>query len=377
MITQELLDYIKQQTQEGVSSDSIKNTLLSNDWKEVDINKAFNNLAITHNNNDNTTSELKEKKIFSGVFFLISLIVLSLIAIFFLINRVFNNIFSERGFLEENLIVYGGMIVVGILFIFTVINFLKYKNWARWMIIFFSLAGIVLFGISIFENDTWYLSKNVYIILVLGIVVVYLIFNSKVKYSFKSEENIVSSDKKILWVFIPLLLSIGMIIIGLRIIVAPDKVLNQTLTVISPTKIPIVNPSDIEKSPSIEESIKGLSPKESYLIMEKDADNLKTFTDLEAYILKHGNKKAIAELGIIQKEIKDQPHLFNDQFFSEIINFTKGPLSNEITTIEEIINGNTAILNVQTIKPELTGVINLTLEDGQWKLEGKHWNWKQ
>jgi hypothetical protein len=41
MINQQLLDYIKQQLQNGVSKEQIKSNLLSNGWQESDINEAF------------------------------------------------------------------------------------------------------------------------------------------------------------------------------------------------------------------------------------------------------------------------------------------------------------------------------------------------
>jgi len=41
MINQQLLDYIKQQLQQGVSKEEIKNSLLANDWQEKDIEEAF------------------------------------------------------------------------------------------------------------------------------------------------------------------------------------------------------------------------------------------------------------------------------------------------------------------------------------------------
>jgi hypothetical protein len=41
MISQQLLDYIKQQTQQGVPPDAIKNALRSNGWAEADIVQAF------------------------------------------------------------------------------------------------------------------------------------------------------------------------------------------------------------------------------------------------------------------------------------------------------------------------------------------------
>lgn len=41
MANQQLLDYIKQQLQQGVSKEQIKNSLIANGWQEEDINEAF------------------------------------------------------------------------------------------------------------------------------------------------------------------------------------------------------------------------------------------------------------------------------------------------------------------------------------------------
>jgi hypothetical protein len=41
MVNQQLLDYIKQQIQQGVDREQIKNSLLANGWQEEDINEAF------------------------------------------------------------------------------------------------------------------------------------------------------------------------------------------------------------------------------------------------------------------------------------------------------------------------------------------------
>lgn len=41
MINQQILDYIKQQLQQGVSREQIKSSLMANSWQETDINEAF------------------------------------------------------------------------------------------------------------------------------------------------------------------------------------------------------------------------------------------------------------------------------------------------------------------------------------------------
>jgi len=41
MVNQQLLDYIKQQTQQGISKEQIKSSLIANNWEEQDIDEAF------------------------------------------------------------------------------------------------------------------------------------------------------------------------------------------------------------------------------------------------------------------------------------------------------------------------------------------------
>ncbi len=44
MLNQQLLDYIKQRTQQGVSQEQIKNSLIANGWPEQDIEEGFKNI---------------------------------------------------------------------------------------------------------------------------------------------------------------------------------------------------------------------------------------------------------------------------------------------------------------------------------------------
>src|SRR3989344_6895948 len=41
MVNQQLLDYIKQQLQQGVSRENITNNLISQGWQQSDVNEAF------------------------------------------------------------------------------------------------------------------------------------------------------------------------------------------------------------------------------------------------------------------------------------------------------------------------------------------------
>jgi len=47
MITSDLLDYIKQQLEQGFSKEQIKNVLLNSGWEEKDIDEAFYSILNT------------------------------------------------------------------------------------------------------------------------------------------------------------------------------------------------------------------------------------------------------------------------------------------------------------------------------------------
>ncbi len=44
MVNQQLLDYIKQQSQQGTNNEQIKQSLLANGWQNADIEEAFNSI---------------------------------------------------------------------------------------------------------------------------------------------------------------------------------------------------------------------------------------------------------------------------------------------------------------------------------------------
>jgi hypothetical protein len=91
-----------------------------------------------------------------------------------------------------------------------------------------------------------------------------------------------------------------------------------------------------------------------------------------AYLLKYGDKKQIAKFTANRQQVDALPQSFKDQ----IVALAKGPLSSEITTIQQTINGNTATLKVKTTNPKLTGVVTLVLENNQWKYDDVAWSQK-
>jgi hypothetical protein len=74
MINQQLLDYIKQQSQQGVSNEQIKQSLLSNGWQETDIDETFNKLT-------KTSIQPKKRKWKKIIFIIIATIVILILVI--------------------------------------------------------------------------------------------------------------------------------------------------------------------------------------------------------------------------------------------------------------------------------------------------------
>ncbi len=64
MVNQQILDYIKQQLQQNISREQIKNSLLANNWQENDINEAFTSLDYLSSLDSlkETTSQQPERK---------------------------------------------------------------------------------------------------------------------------------------------------------------------------------------------------------------------------------------------------------------------------------------------------------------------------
>lgn len=114
-----------------------------------------------------------------------------------------------------------------------------------------------------------------------------------------------------------------------------------------------------------------MSPKETYLKMLSEENNIQTFADLQAFILKNKSETDVAKFQAGQSLLtEDQKNL--------LVAFYKAlsPKSNEITTVQETIIGNIATLNISTTKPGLTGKITMVLENNQWKLQGSE-SWTQ
>lgn len=367
MINQQLIDYIKQQTRQGVSHDNIKIALRSNGWGDADIDEAFNNLVAPLSGAPsvfaNQIFRPKGVKVISILYFLGSLLFLGLGVLAFFGANVITKEIGTSYF--GKFFAIGGIIFIalGILGILIGIGLWKYKNWARLIAVFFSLVGIIMAIISIVRGSV---ESNIFNAAVNGIVGGYLFFSPKVKTAFEPEKGEVPMNKKLLWTFIVLLLLLtgSAAVFGSQVTVTPDKTSIQTSPAISPITNPTPTSTSVDKS-------KVLSPKESYLIMKAEADSIKSYADLEAYTLKYGSKEQIAKVEANKEKIDTS---FGDQMVAAMKFLS--PSSKEITIIQETINGNIATLNVQTTKPGLEGTVTLVLENNIWKLELESWKKK-
>lgn len=103
MITQELLNYIKNERKSGKTDDSIRESLLSNNWKDEDITKAFDLIKI---------------KLRPGLIYFLTLIFLFF---FFLIINMWLSMFSFDMF----------FVISGCCLIFAILLFFKYLKLSK------------------------------------------------------------------------------------------------------------------------------------------------------------------------------------------------------------------------------------------------------
>lgn len=113
------------------------------------------------------------------------------------------------------------------------------------------------------------------------------------------------------------------------------------------------------------------SPKETWLKSRAELDKAKTLAELMAYMFKNYSKELLADISEIEEELKSVPKELEGWFIDEI----RGPLSSEVTSVKETINGDTATLNVETKSKGISNmVVIMVLENGQWKIGSEDWD---
>ncbi len=123
-------------------------------------------------------------------------------------------------------------------------------------------------------------------------------------------------------------------------------------------------------SPS-QSPVSSKGPKDSFLAMKKEFDNIKTFADLDAYTRKYSSAAQVAKLDASKAQLDAMPAAQKDQLVA--LAMAVSPKSSSITTIQESVTGNTATLMVSTTNPKVTGTVNMVMENGQWKIEKEAW----
>lgn len=125
---------------------------------------------------------------------------------------------------------------------------------------------------------------------------------------------------------------------------------------------------------AVVKSLKGLSPKETYLTIKAEEEKLVTFDDFLVFSRKYTSKAVLAEF---EKSLKED--LSSPTSMESLKELTEAYLKYElvktkdITNIKETINGDKATLNVLTNKPKDKGTVTFILEEGIWKLEKESW----
>ena len=144
---------------------------------------------------------------------------------------------------------------------------------------------------------------------------------------------------------------------------------------------PVVSPDNLVNNPVVPEPTadepetqtttvappQTLGPKEVYLNMKAEFASVQTYADMEVYIRQYGSQNQIAKLA----EAQNAPAAFRESLVS--LMRSSIPPAQEITTIQENINGSTATLTVSSTKPNTAGTVTMVLENGQWKMEKESW----
>ena len=138
MVTQELIDYIKQVSESGTSKEDIKNNLLQNGWTEVDINEAFGAIE----KNSIMPKSFKEN-IFSALG--VSFITVALIIILGYIDSYITSNFHPFHGLSKIAATLAAYVFCVLILIVAPILFGRKKGWrAEFLFVIFELLWIVI-----------------------------------------------------------------------------------------------------------------------------------------------------------------------------------------------------------------------------------------
>lgn len=115
------------------------------------------------------------------------------------------------------------------------------------------------------------------------------------------------------------------------------------------------------------------SPSEVYLEMEKGLDSVKNFDDFVSLTTKYSTKKNIEKMKAEQDKIDAVPAESKQAIIDFMMSLVKMVPYKDIIIDKETINGDTATLELSSVKPGPKGTAKLILEDGQWKIDASSW----
>lgn len=120
--------------------------------------------------------------------------------------------------------------------------------------------------------------------------------------------------------------------------------------------------------------LKGLSPKETYLILKEEENKLTTFDDFLVFARKYSSKATIAEFEEALKNDSSSSASMEliKQLTEEYLKYESVNIK-DITNIQEKRDGNKTILDISTNNQKQKGTVIFVLEDGIWKLEKELW----
>ncbi len=126
----------------------------------------------------------------------------------------------------------------------------------------------------------------------------------------------------------------------------------------------------VNKPITVAVSTKG-SPKETYLKMRVDFENVNSFDDILAVALKYQTKVNYDEYMSKKAEVDALPTEFKDSFV--IMVKSSLPTLSQVSSanITESIQGDTAILTLMVDGQK--GTITMKRENGEWKIESESW----
>jgi hypothetical protein len=163
-----------------------------------------------------------------------------------------------------------------------------------------------------------------------------------------------------------------------KVAIKPKEITQVThIQETSPTNIPTAVSNEAAITPdktATMASLTNLSPRDTYLILKAEEDNLNDFNGYYEFAKKYVSTAKMAE---INSQL-NQVNLLPSGFFEQVISVMKStyPQSKDIRNIETVISGNKATLTVLTNKPNQKGTIDLILEKNVWKLDNELWTEK-